>query len=211
MKKIDLKGKIFGRLTVIEEAGKNKYGAFWWKCKCECGNIKKVYGMNLTRGLTKSCGCLRIEKTVQRSTTHGKFHTFAYKVWADMLQRCNNPNSSSYQDYGGRGITVCERWQKFENFFEDMGERLYSNLTIERVDNSKGYSPDNCVWADKFVQARNKRIFKNNKTGVKGVCWQKSNKKYAAYIWIDGKQKYLGSFNAMNKAAIARKEAELKS
>jgi len=210
MKKVDLTGRKFGRLTVVEEAGRSKYGLVLWKCACNCGNIKIFYGTNLTRGLTTSCGCFRTETTVKRSTTHGQFHTLAYKTWGEMIQRCTNPNNSSYPDYGGRGIKVCKRWLMFENFLKDMRSRLSHNLSIERVNNDGDYTPNNCIWADKFTQARNKRIYKNNKTGVNGVCLHKGNKKYSAYIWLNGKQKTLGSFDTIEEAGIARKEAELK-
>ena len=141
----------------------------WW-CQCDCGNKKSISETNLVREHTKSCGCLRSKISKESvkvmiesnrangspATTHGKRYESAWTTWSHMLDRCNNPNCSQYSHYGGRGIQVCERWLKFENFYADMGDRP-ENLSLERTDNSKGYSPDNCKWATKKQQARNTR------------------------------------------------------
>ena len=120
-----------------------------WKCLCDCGKSSVVMGQSLRRGQTKSCGC------AQAPITHGKSGIKEYSVWDAMIQRCTNVNHKNYHNYGGRGITVCDRWKKFEHFYEDMGEA--NGLSLDRVDNDKGYSRDNCRWATQKVQANNMR------------------------------------------------------
>lgn len=107
-------------------------------------------------GRTKSCGCLRVDNMRKVSTKHGLCTYSGYKSWSGMLDRCLNPKHISYKDCGGRGITVCDRWLDVENFIADMGERP-PGLSLERLDGNRGYSKDNCIWADRKTQARNKR------------------------------------------------------
>lgn len=149
---LDLVGQRFGRLTVIAKTDQRCGRNICWLCQCDCGNEIIVIGFNLKRGTTKSCGCLREEKT----TTHGKTKTRTYDIWSLMKNRCSNPHYSQYEDYGGRGIAVCDRWLKFENFLEDMGEAP-GGLSIEREDNDLGYYKENCIWATRKQQGRNKR------------------------------------------------------
>ena len=156
MKKLDLLNQKFGRLTVIKEAGKDKNGRVRWKCLCDCGKITIVRRSSLQSGDTKSCGCLRAEKTRKRLIKHEMCATPTYKSWECLKQRCNNKKDSAYKDYGGRGIKVCKQWLDFENFLADMGEKP-ERLTIERRDNGKGYAPDNCYWATYKEQNRNRR------------------------------------------------------
>lgn len=200
-------GQKFDRWTVIAESGRSKCGQPTWECICACGNVRVVDGNSLRRGLSKSCGCLREESFIIRITTHGMKGTPTYKTWLDMLQRCNNLNNSHYPDYGGRGITVCDRWLKFEDFFEDMGKRL-DNLTLERINNNKGYSPDNCKWATRTEQSRNQRVRKDNVIKIKGIVWNKQCQKYQARIGANNKQYYLGLFTDLQEAIKARKQAE---
>lgn len=153
----DLTGKRFGRLTVVSRAPTRNKGTYW-NCLCDCGNTKIINSGKLTSGNTRSCRCLDTEMTVKRSTRHGLSHSSPeYIIWKTMRQRCNNPNSSSYSDYGARGIKICERWNDFVLFLEDMGKRPNSLHSIERVNNNGNYEPSNCVWATQLAQANNKR------------------------------------------------------
>jgi hypothetical protein len=157
-------GKIFGKLIPIKYVGKNKHGHSLWLCRCECGKEKIILGPSLKNGDTKSCGCLyknNKNSVKHKHTTNGKMSK-TYKAWADMIQRCNNKNHKSYKNYGNRGITVCKRWLKFENFLKDVGE-IPRGLTLDRINNNKGYSPDNFKFSTWKEQNNNKRNnIKNN-------------------------------------------------
>lgn len=159
----DLTGKRFDRITVLERVGSNKHKKVLWKCRCDCGTEKVIVGAAMTSGNTKSCGCHRRENSSKRMTKHGLRHHPVYHTWVSMRDRCNNPNNSKYSDYGGRGITICSEWDSFEVFLKDMGEKPFTGAEIDRIDNSKGYSPDNCRWVTRTSNMRNTR-FNNNWT-----------------------------------------------
>lgn len=163
---IDLTGKTFGKLTVLERAGQNKNRNALWKCQCECGLIKITSGRLLRNGDSKSCGCLRLDSCIKTHTIHGMSKSPEFAIWAAMIQRCQNPKNIGYKDYGGRGITICERWlNSFENFFIDMGPKPEKH-SIDRINNDRGYSPENCRWATCHEQRMNQRPkSKNKKTG----------------------------------------------
>ena len=148
MKLIDLTGLKFGRLTVISRTGVAKGGSATWNCVCACGNKTVADGGNLKRGKVQSCRCSHRK--------HGKAGTRSYQTWDSMKQRCLNKNIPNYKYYGARGITICDRWLTFKNFLEDMGDRP-EGMTLERKDNDKGYTPDNCKWATPKEQNRNSR------------------------------------------------------
>jgi hypothetical protein len=157
---IDLTGKQFGRLTVIKSTNKRSYsGHIVWLCECACGKVVETRGVNLTRSLSNSCGCLNREKINKKITKHNKWGSPEYKSWDSMIQRCSNPKNPRYKDYGGRGIQVCNRWLIFSNFFHDMGARP-SKMTLDRIDVNGNYEPDNCQWATYSQQATNKRTSK---------------------------------------------------
>mgnify|MGYP001604335572 FL=1 len=155
----DLEGQTFGRWTVREYAG-GADGAMWW-CKCQCGNRIKVKSASLTSGRSASCGCLHKEivAEVGRGKRGGRYaHPREYAAWNQAIQRCTNSKLNNYYRYGGRGITVCERWlHSFDNFFADMGPRPSSAHSIDRYPNRSGnYEPSNCRWATLDEQATNK-------------------------------------------------------
>jgi hypothetical protein len=162
----DLTGKTFGRLKVLKCVGKNKYGHYQWLCRCDCGNTCIVKTGSLNRG-TKSCGCLHREGLIKRNTKHGLAHTPIYNVWSAIKNRCLNQNDKEYKSYGGRGITLCNEWMTFKEFYNDMGKEYKPWLTIERRNVNGGYNKENCYWADMVTQANNTR--RNRYETVDGV------------------------------------------
>lgn len=149
-------GRRSGRLTVIGYSSKRTGGNIHWKCRCLCGNTVDVAYNNIKLKIARSCGCLRREVTARRNRTHGRSRTRTYHIWVGMKQRCTNPDDASYIHYGRRGIHICRRWMRFENFRSDMGEAP-PKLSLDRVNNDKGYAPSNCRWATAAVQRRNSR------------------------------------------------------
>lgn len=154
----DLTGSKFHRLTVIERVAQDGKGPVKWLCRCNCGKEIVVESYQLTTGGTKSCGCLRVENFVGMSTKHGMRKAPEYNSWDAMIQRCCNPNTKRYHYYGGRGITVCERWRNsFENFYADMGPKPTPKHSIDRINNDGNYEPGNCRWATQSEQNFNTR------------------------------------------------------
>ena len=182
-KPIDLSniiGKKYNSLIILKESsgtitkGGNKKRTI--TCVCDCGIIKDFILQSVLNGYSKSCGCYNLkkcsERAIKRNSKHNLYYTSEYNAWQNMKKRCLNPKHKSYKDYGGRGITICESWiVSFENFISDMGFKKDKKLSIERIDNNKGYSKDNCVWANKTKQSRNVRnnvffIYKGEKKCV---------------------------------------------
>jgi hypothetical protein len=150
-------GRRFGRLTVISDAGNNKYSNAQWLCLCDCGATKTVGGRSLRVGKSQSCGCVTLEVNRSRMTRHGKTGTCEHNIWLTMRDRCRNPKNHKFSAYGGRGIAVCDRWNSFEAFLADMGPRPTSRHSIDRIDNDGNYEPDNCRWATSKEQRANQR------------------------------------------------------
>lgn len=156
---INLTGRRFDRLLVEASAGR-RAGLLVWQCSCDCGARLIVAAKSLLGGNTRSCGCLKLEALRSRSTRHGhskrRLRTPTYHSWMAMMMRCRQPSAQNYQRYGGRGITVCERWLSFENFLADMGERP-PGMTLDRRDSSLGYEPGNVRWTTAVEQGRHTR------------------------------------------------------
>lgn len=162
----DLTGLRFNKLLVVEKLGLKK-GHRTYLCQCDCGVKKVMRGSELKNGV-KSCGCARFRGKTYR-------HKRTYQAWIGIKTRCQNPRDPGFKNYGGRGITVCERWQVYSNFLADMGE-CPPHLSIDRIDNNKGYAPGNCRWATRNEQARNRR-------STLQVTWQGETK--SASDWND--------------------------
>ena len=158
---VDLTGQRFGRWSVLERIGA-RGGKATWLCQCDCGNTKVVVGTLVTRGNSRSCGCIRSENAKASRTTHGESKTRLFSIWVNMRRRCEDPKVESYKNYGQRGITVCPEWK---NSFITFRDWAYANgysddLSIDRINNDKGYSPDNCRWATVTEQTNNRRNVK---------------------------------------------------
>ena len=171
---IDLTGQIFGRLKVLKKHGINKRGETLWICECSCGELTKATTYQLRSGSKKSCGCLKNEMGKINFTKHGESHSRLHSLWTGVKSRCNNPNHKQYKDYGGRGIKVCEEWDKnfisFRDFMLSIGydEALpIGEQTIERINVNGNYEPSNCKLITKREQNFNKRC--NHKVTYKGV------------------------------------------
>ncbi len=163
----------YGRLTLLEEEGNTQDKH---KCKCDCGEVTSVLLYSLRSGNTKSCGCIQKEMMSNTFTTHGKTRSTEYTSWQLMKDRCYNKNNKTFSYYGGKGITVCDRWiNSFENFIDDMGEKPTPTHSIDRIDNAEGYSPENCKWSSKKEQVRNRRntkliVYKNQEKPLAEWC-----------------------------------------
>ena len=267
----DLAGKTFGRLTVVELAARRN-GRPRWVCRCECGAACEVVTHSLTSGLTRSCGCLRLDSPkrctgsdgqpkyvgerygkltvlsterrrksgesrffavcvcdcgnthgawvnslrtghstscgcAQHVPKHGGSRTAEYRILMKVVQRCTNPSDPGFDSYGGRGITVCDRWREsFESFLADMGTRPTPRHSIDRIDNDRGYEPGNCRWALPLTQSRNRRARSDSKSGFRGIGDRSG--RWVAYIVTNGKRTELGSHGSLESALAARLAAE---
>lgn len=213
----DLTGKRFGRLTVVyldhKKPRKDGGNILFWFCKCDCGNEVVVRGDNLRSGNTTSCGCFARDNTSNIKKTHGKRNTRLYGVWENIKSRILNKNDEAYPNYGGRGLTICSEWlNDFMSFYNWSVQNGYSeNLTIDRINNDKGYYPENCRWVGRHIQSSNRRTPKNNKTGYVGVYFSKCKNSYVSQITINKKTHTLGKFDTIKEALAARNNYIIKN
>jgi hypothetical protein len=201
MKLVDRTGQIFGKLTVLEQAGRDKLKKVLWRCRCECGNETVVVSGSLVTGNTTSCGCVLKEAI----TKHGGVGKGSYNTWRAMIRRCTISTDKDYPRYGGKGVSVCARWLDYANFVADMGEPV-GDETLDRRDVYGHYTPENCRWAGVKTQNRNVRLRATSKTGYIGVSIV--GKKFMAKITVGKKAYYSKMFFTVEEAAAARKELE---
>lgn len=208
----DLRNQKFNSLTPIKCLGRlnGRYDTYW-KCKCDCGKETVVSYKHIISGHTQSCGCYRDEKVAaiaaKYHVTHGMSRTRIYHIWRGMIERCGNMNSSHYNNYGGRGIVVCDRWKdSFENFYEDMGDRP-EGMTIDRTDNDGNYEPGNCRWATPKEQQNNRRKTLRFEDGDP-ICLWASNQGYnldvIRYLYYKGytKEQIIEKLNTLSTENI---------
>lgn len=214
----DIAGEKFNMLTVYSPTGeKHKTKGLYYFCKCECGGSVVAHYVSITQNIRKSCGCLweqardtHNQKYKDQGRTHGLSNHPLYATHKMMINRCTNPKANDYHHYGARGIDVCQEWllpngEGFNNFILDMGERPSPKHSVDRIDNSKGYSKSNCRWASKSLQQINKKRVKQP-----GITKSKNGLRWLAKVFNNGKHVNLGTFDTYIEALAARKVAELK-
>ena len=183
---------------------KRRFGLY--KCGF-CGTNFKANTYDINRGDIKSCGCYHKRRASETHKTHGLSNTRLNRIWRDIKSRTLNPKHKDYNDYGGRGITICDEWKNdFKSFYDWAvlnGYEENKGLSIDRINNDGNYEPHNCRWTTQTIQCRNQRIYKNNKSGYRGVSFVKAKNKYATYICINKKSKSLGHFLTAEEGAIA--------
>lgn len=199
MKLINRTGQVFGKLTVVEQAGRDNLKKVLWRCKCECGKETVVVSGSLATGNTTSCGC------VAPNFKHGGWGKGSYNTWRAMMRRCYLLADKDYLRYGGKGVSVCQEWHTYENFVADMGEPE-GDETLDRIDVYGDYAKENCRWAGVQTQNRNVRLRVNSKTGYIGVS--AVGKKFMAKITVGRKAYYSKVLVTVEEAAAARKELE---
>ena len=202
----NLVGNRYGRL-VVERFVPNNDKASYWECLCDCGSRRIVRGNSLVSGHTASCGCLLSERNISEKSTHRLSKHPLYRKWNSIIHRCYDEKDNSYMNYGGRGIAISPEWRKSPELFIDYVESLSGygeqGYTLDRVDNNGDYAPGNLRWADKQTQARNKRMSKRNKSGFRGVSWDRKTNKWRAQISIEERRTTIGYYTDKTEAAKA--------
>lgn len=156
---IDLTGASFSRWTVLSKAGNGPRGGALWLCRCQCGAERPVMGADLRAGKSVSCGCARTERISRLNKTHGRSNTRLHVIWKNMRSRCLNPNRPGFEDYGGRGITICSEWSDYLTFEKwALVSGYKDDLSIDRLDVNGNYEPKNCIWASPQAQSENRRF-----------------------------------------------------
>lgn len=199
--------KRFGRLIVMKFSHKDQWGGKYWCCECDCGNLKTIYQSDLICGKTKSCGCYSKEITSKINKKHGLKKHPLYSIWCDMKKRCYNKNQKSYKNYGMRGIKVCNKWlYNFEEFFWWAISAGWGcpGLQIDRINNNKNYSPENCRWVTRSINSKNRNPYGLIKE--KYIWFNKKTQKYIVQVCLSGKQKYIGGFKTLKEAINKREE-----
>lgn len=166
-------GEVYNRLTIIDTCDNNEF----LLCECRCGVIKKIRRYHIITEQIKSCGCLQREKARDLKKKHGMSNTKIYSTWLNIKNRCNDKNNDKYKNYGGRGIKICKRWMKFENFLYDMGGSCLPGLSIDRIDNDGNYTKENCRWVTQKEQCENKR----NNIKYQGVTATEASRMLGGY------------------------------
>lgn len=209
-------GEKFNNLTVVVDEYKDSTGRYLVACQCDCNSPAfEVRVDSLLSNNTKSCGCLKVATIKKASTTHGQSDERIYRIYHAMVSRCYNENHVGYSEYGGRGIKVCDRWlepdgEGFLNFVRDIGKFYADNLTLERINTNKNYSPENCKWEGRSVQAFNRRPTRVNTSGRTGVFWYESRQRFVVKITKDGKEHWGGQYISFEQACSAASELEVK-
>lgn len=200
-------GKKYGNIKVLEYIDKDKHMKKLYKCKCcLCGNIFETKGTSVKNRYVKSCGCLRRKNAGNLNKKHGMKNTEIYKRWQGMKIRCYNKKYHANHRYAGRGITICPEWKNdFMKFYEDMSKSFFEGAELDRIDNDKGYSPENCRWVIHKENSNNRAKYKNN-SGYTGVHLGKKNKTYQVNLSHNRKVIYVGSYKTLEEAVKARKK-----
>ena len=197
----DMTPRLIGETYLRKAKETSKHSERYGLYECQyCGRNWEVMVKSITKSGTKSCGCIRY------NTTHGLTRHRLFQTWNNMIQRCTNTACANYTKYGGRGITVCDGWLDVTNFVA-WAEATHPNIegyTLDRIDNDKGYNPENCRWADRTTQNINQRVKKNNTSGFVGIIWNPLNKNWRASIRFKNEKINLGSHKTIEEAVQAR-------
>lgn len=203
-KKLDLINQRFGRLQVFSECARRKDKSVVWLCLCECGSLTEVSTNHLRMSRVLSCGCLAADNSRKVITKHGMSDTPVHKVWKNMKQRCYNTKCDKYEDYGGRGISVCDEWLNDSAAFIiwALDSGYSEELQINRVENNGNYEPNNCNFITRSENCNNKRPYKNNSSGYRRVALDSKKESYEALVTYRGRRHYLGRYRTSREAAV---------